>query len=118
MNFSASSPCDSELLCETERRLPVDDAEIDGLGASPLLGRDFFCRKAQDFGGRTAVDIGTLEKRFDQSLVAGQVCQDPQFHLGIVGREHRGAFSRDKGSSDGASHFCPNRYVLEIGVAA
>jgi hypothetical protein len=70
------------------RALPVDDAEVDRLGAAPVAGRDRIDRHAEDARSSRRVEVLAARERLDEPLVAGEVREDAQLDLRVVGSHH------------------------------
>ena len=64
---------------------PVNQAEIDSFGTGTHLRRHFFRWYALDRSGRHAVNIPTGGKRRFHARIIGNVRQDAQFNLRIIG---------------------------------
>ncbi len=71
----------------------------------------------EDARGRGPVDVLALPERLDQTRVAGEVREQPQLDLAVVGRQEAPALLRDEGTSDLAALFRADRDVLEVGIA-
>ena len=78
---------DAELVGEPEGRDAVDDAEIDRLGAAPHVGRHALDRHAEHLARRHGVDVEALLERILQRLDVGDVGEDAQLDLAVVGRD-------------------------------
>ena len=101
-----------------KRAGPVDDGEIDGLGLPTLVA----CHRLvfgdfKNAPGGLGVNVGVGLKGFHQAGVFGDMGEQPQFNLRIVGGDQHMAGRGDKGFSDFAPDFGANRDVLQIGVA-
>ena len=107
---------DAELLREPERADPVDDAEVHGLGTVSLVAGERLGRLAQDFGRRDPVDVLAAREGILERGLLGEVGQDPELHLRVVGREQGVALAGDKRASDLASERRPDGDVLEVGA--
>src|SRR5438093_11060529 len=62
---------DSELLRQSEGRLPVNDPKVHGLGALPLGGCDGFNRQPQHGCRGSGMDAFPGRERFRQTLITG-----------------------------------------------
>src|SRR2546422_10800382 len=76
---------DSKLLRKPERRLPVNDSEVDGFGPFSLFRSDALYRQAQYGSGCASVDVFAGCKGLGQSRIPGKMSQDAQLHLWIGG---------------------------------
>ena len=105
---------DAELRREGERTHAVEDAEVDRLGAPPLIRRHGTGFDAENLRRCRAVDVLPAPKDVDQRLVAREVREDPELDLRVVRRDEAHAFRRDERAPDLAARFRPDRDVLEI----
>src|ERR1051326_929942 len=72
---------DAELLCKSERSLPIHDAEIDSLRAVPLHWTHLINGQPENGSCRAPVNIFTGRECFSKAFVARQVGQDAQSDL-------------------------------------
>ena len=107
---------DAELVGEPERRDAVDDAEIDRLGAAAHLARHALHRHAEHFRGGHGVNVEAVAEGFPQRLDVGDLGQQPQLDLRIVGGDELVAGRRDEGAADLAAFLGADRDVLQIGL--
>ena len=76
---------DAELVGEAEGRDAVDDAEIDRLGAAAHLGRHALDRHAEHFRRGHGVDVEAVAERLAQRRDVGDLGEQPQLDLRVVG---------------------------------
>ena len=107
---------DAELARQAEGRHAVDQAEVDGLGRTALVGADLVGGDAEYFGGGGAVDVLVGGERAQQSLITRQVRHDPQFDLRVIGRQQQMAGGRDESLADAPSLGTADRDVLQVGI--
>ena len=105
---------DAELIGETEGRDAVDDAEIDRLGAAAHVARHRCHRHREHFRRRHRVDVVAAREGLLQLRDVGDVRQQPQLDLRIVGRHQHVARRRDEGRADLAPRLVAHRYVLQV----
>ena len=65
----------------------VDDAEVGGLGDAALGGGDGGGGDCEHLGGGGGVDVFVVEEGLDHGLVLGDVGEDAELDLGVVGGE-------------------------------
>ena len=80
--FLARNP---ELVRQSERRNAVDDPEIDRLGAPPDFRRHSLDGDAEHFRSRHGVDVEPLAERALERRDIGDLGEQPQLDLRIVG---------------------------------
>ena len=85
---------DLEVLGEPERRDPVDDPEVDHLGDVALVLRQRRRVLAEHLRRRRRVDVLVARERLAQARLAGDVGEDPQLDLAVVGRDQPVARAR------------------------
>ena len=85
MYSPASCLRNAELRGEPECRDAVDDAEVDGLGAPPHLGRHALDRHAEHLGRRHGVNVEPVREGLRQLRDVGDVGQHAQLDLAVVG---------------------------------
>src|SRR5439155_1537216 len=91
---------DAELAGEGEGSLPVNRGEVDGLGARPDLGGDLLLGHAEDERRGLSVNIPAPLERLHERRVAGEMGEQPQLDLGVVGGEqHRTGRSDERASN-------------------
>src|SRR5881628_1845390 len=78
---------DAELARQGERTLAVDRREVDRLGAGPHLGRNLILLHAENDRRSLPVDVPAPSECLDERRVRGEVREQPQLDLGVVGRE-------------------------------
>src|SRR5258708_34627500 len=83
----------AQLLCQTERRHPVDQPEVDHLGVAALLGSDLLERASENLSRGGAVNVLPRPERAQQILVPREVRHDSQLDLRIIGA-HDGVATR------------------------
>ena len=117
--YSAASSCGIvELLGQAVRAEAVDDAEVDRLRARALARADLLRRELQDLGRGRGVHVLAALEDLLQHVLAGDVGEDPQLDLRVVGRDQRGALLGDEAAADLAPELRADRDVLEVRVGA
>ena len=114
MNSLATLVETPSCLGQAEGPLAVDDPEIDGLGLAAHLRGHHLREETEDLGGGPGVDVLVLGKGVAEDRVAGEVGQDPEFDLGIVGGEDEAPLPGDEGPADLPPLLGPDRDVLEV----
>ena len=109
-------PADADILSQGKLGDPVDDAEIDGLGAAPHLGRHFLKGYAKDLRGRHPVDVLPGVEGGLHGRVAGHVGQNAQLDLAVICVHEDPAGLRDEHLPDLRTQVRPYGNILEIGL--
>src|SRR5579883_865960 len=104
-------------LRETERGLAVEDRVNDRFGQAALVLRDLLGLEREERSGGDGMDVLIARKSLDQARFVGNVSQDAQLKLRIIGSEQHIAGIGDKGAPDLASHLRADRDVLQVGIA-
>ena len=109
---------DAELIGETERGDAVDDAEVDRFRAPPHFRWHALDRHAEHLRGGHGMNIlagaeGPLQRRD-----VGDLRQQPEFDLRIVGGHEFASLGGDEGAADFAALLGADRDVLQVGVVA
>src|SRR5271165_973670 len=107
---------DADLLREPEGRESVDDAEVDGLGAAAVLGVNHKRRHAEDLRGGEGVDVVAAAVGFDQQRVGGEVGEQAELDLRVVGGEEQVAGFGDEGGANLAAQLGADGNVLQVGI--
>ena len=107
---------DLEVLGEPERRDPVDDPEVDHLRDRALAGRQLGRVHAEHLRGGRRVDVLAAREGLAQLRLAGDVREDPQLDLRVVGREQLVPRLGDEGRADLATELGADRDRLEVRV--
>ena len=81
-----------------------------------MFGVDHQRRHAEHLRGREGVNVFARAIGFDQQLVAGEVRQQPQLDLRVVGVEQDVSRLGDEGGANLAAQLGANRNVLQIGI--
>ena len=105
---------DAELVGEPERRDAVDDAEVDRLGAAAHLARHALHRHAEHLRRGHGVDVEAVAEGLLQRLDVGDLGEQPQLDLRIVGGDELVARRRDEGAADLAAFLGADRDVLQV----
>ena len=101
---------------EPERRLPVDDSEVDRLGVAAMLRRHHQRRHAENLGRGARVDILAVAERVHQHRIARHVRQQPQLDLRIIGDDQLPARPRHERRANFAAQLGADRDVLQIRI--
>ncbi len=109
---------DAQALGEAESAHAVDQAEIDRLGITPLLGGDRLRRHRKNLAGGGAMNIHALFERTQQAGILADVRHDAQLDLRIIGTDDAVPGRRDEGLANAAPFDGTDRDVLQIGVVA
>ncbi len=107
---------DAELGRQAEGGDAVDDAEIDRLGLAPDHRVHALDRDAEHLGGGNGVDVVAVAEGALQRLDVGDMRQQAQLDLRIVGRQQGAAFLGDEGLADLAALLGAHRDVLQVGI--
>ena len=105
---------DLEVLREPERRDAVDDPEVDHLRDRALAGRQRRRIDAEHLGRGRAVDVLAARERLAQLRLAGDVREDAQLDLRVVGREQLRALLGDERRADLAPEVGADRDRLQV----
>ena len=89
MNSCASWRRDAGPARQPEVAHPVGQPEVDHLGHRALVRGHVGRVLAEDARGRLAVDVGLAGERVGQVVVAGDVGEDPELDLAVVGGDER-----------------------------
>mmetsp|Transcript_39909 Transcript_39909/g.106632 ORF Transcript_39909/g.106632 Transcript_39909/m.106632 type:complete len:271 (-) Transcript_39909:392-1204(-) len=108
---------DAQALGQPEGALPVDDAEVDGLGLSAHVGRHLVQRHPEHLRGGEGVHVDAGAEGVLQRGDARHVRQQPQLDLRVVGRHQRAPLLRNKRLPQRLPE-AHRRDVLEVGVDA
>ena len=106
---------DAQLVGEAESRNAVDDAEIDRLRAAPDFARHAFDRHAEHFRGGHRVNVEVVREGALERWDVGEMGEEPELDLAIVGRDELAPFGRDEGAPDLAPFLGADRNVLQVG---
>lgn len=105
-------PLDRQLVGKAEGRYAVDDAEVDRLGAAADFARHALDGNTEHFRCRHGMDIDAVGEGLAQLRNVGDMGENPQFDLAVVGRNELVAGGRDEGRADLAAFRGAYRYVL------
>src|SRR6202020_2529621 len=105
---------DSELVGQPERRDAVDDAEVDGFGATAHLGGHVLDRYAEHFRRRHGVNVESVAECLLEHGNVGDLRQQSQLDLRIVRRHQSVAGGSDGGAADFAAVLGAYRDVLQV----
>ena len=103
-------------LREPEGRESVHDAEVHHLGAAAMLGLHHQRRNAEDLRGGEGVDVVAAAEGVDQQRVVGEMRQQAELDLRIVGGEQHAAGLGDEGGANFAAEFGADGNVLQVRV--
>src|SRR5205085_9406094 len=107
---------DLQLPGEGVRTLPVDGGEVDRFRARTHLRRDAVHRHVKDQCRCLSVDIAASLKCLNERGIAGQVREDPELDLRVVGADEEPAASRNEAASNVAAELAPYRNVLQVWI--
>ncbi len=116
--FLALLARDVEPVGEAEPGEAVDDPEVDHLRLRALTDVDLVALDLEDLGGGRGVDVFALAEDLFQDLLVGDVGEDPELDLAVVGGEQPVALFGDEAGADGAADLGPDRDVLQVRVGA
>ena len=97
----------------------MNNAEIDRLGLAAHIRRHVFHRHAENLRCRHRMNVQPFRgKSFFSTQLRniGDVGQQPQLDLAVIGTNELAALGGDKGPADAAARFGSHRNVLEVGV--
>ena len=106
----------AQVAAEREGPLAVHDAEVDRLGRGAQLVGDGLLGDAVDLGGGGAVDVRPALEGVLHGLVAGDVRQNAQLDLAVIGVHQRAAAVRHKVTPQPAAQLGADGDVLQIGL--
>ena len=109
-------PRDLEVLREPERRDAVDDPEVDHLGHVALVFRQRGRILREHLGSGRGVDVLAALERLPQLRLAGDVREDPQLDLRVVGRDELAAGLGDEGGTDLPAEVGADRDRLQVRI--
>ena len=66
--------------------------------------------------GGALMDILAFGERLQQIFILGKMGHDPQFDLGIIGRQQQPVRAGDKGPAQVEAGYFPDRDVLQVGI--
>ena len=107
----------ADVLREREGRDTIDDAEVHGLGAAALGGRDLAERRVEDLRGCDGVDVLPAHKGRAHGLIVGDMREQAQLDLAVVRVNEHFAGRGDEHAADLCAELFADRDVLQIGVA-
>ena len=107
---------DAQRSRQSKWRLPVHDPEVHRLGVAPHLGSHHQWRHAEDFGGRSRVNIFAAAKCVHQNRIVRHVRQQAQLDLRIVRHHQLPAFARHKGGANLTAQRGADRNILQIRI--
>ncbi len=103
---------------QTEGTHAIDQPKVDPLGEVALILTDALRRDAIDDCRCGRVDVLLLAKGVEHCRILGDVGQDAQFNLRVVGRQEHPARVADEATPDLLADFAADGDVLQVGVAA
>ena len=92
--------------------------KLTALARSRSVARQLLGRPAQHLGGRGAVHVLPAPERLGQHRLAGQVGEDAQLDLRVVGRQQPHPVGRDEGAPDLLAELRAHGDVLQVRVGA
>ncbi len=108
----------TDVLGERERLLSVEQRVVDDLRAAAKLVGVEAARGAEHLECRAVVDVLAVAERVDERLLPGEVGEDAQLDLRVVGRDEHVARLGHECPPDLPADVGPDGDVLEVGVAA
>ena len=109
-------PAHADVLGQGEIGDTIDDPEIHRLGPAAHLMAHLLRRDPKDLGGGGGVDVRPAEEGLLHGLVIGDVGQQPQLDLGVVGVHQHMARGRYEHIPQLGAQLGAHRDVLEIGL--
>ena len=103
---------DAELLREAEGREAVNHAEIDDFGDAAVLGCLRKRRDAKHFLRRAGMNVFAATKSFDEHGILGEMRENAQFDLRIIGGKQQIPGSGGESGADFAPELGADRDVL------
>src|SRR6202012_4020865 len=91
---------------------PVDDPEVDHFRFRALADVDLVGRDLEDLGGGRRVDVFAGVEDVLQHLLVGDVGEDAELHLAVVGGEQPVTLGGDEAGADRPAEGGPARGVL------
>ena len=96
----------------------IDDAEVDRFGPASEGGGYLVEGNVEHLGGGHPVDIRPVIEAVDHIFVPGDVGEDSELNLGVVGVDQRPALPRHKELAHLRPQFGPDGDVLDVGLGA
>ena len=109
-------PRDAQVAGQAKAGNPVDDAEIDRLGAAAHLGRHFVQRDAEHLGRGQGVNVDPVAEGLLQLGDIRDMGQDAQLDLAVIEADQPHARPGDEGLADAAALFGAHGDVLKVRV--
>ena len=107
---------DAQLPRQTKGGHAVDEAEVDRLGAAPLIFAHGFRGGAEHFRGGGTMHVLALAERAKQTGVAGEMRHDAELDLRIVRGDELAARRRHERGADAAAFRGADGNVLQVRV--
>ena len=104
----------SEVFRECEAGDSVDDAEVDRFCAAAHLRSDRIRLNTEDLRRRDGVDVESAPEGVAHDFIAGDVGEEAQFNLGVIGVDQHIPRFRNEHAADFRSEFRADRDVLKI----
>ena len=112
--FSCLRRTHADILSQRKCRNPVDNAEINRLGTAAQRVADLFNRHIENFGRRDGMEVLAGEKGLLHGAVAGDVRQEAELNLAVVGVHQHFAVRCGKHGADLSAEFLAHRNVLKV----
>src|SRR5690606_10223211 len=105
-----------ELTRETEAGYAIDDAEIDRLGAATNHRVHVLDGNVEHLAGGHRVDVDAIMEGLSQCGNVGDVREETQLDLRIVGGNEDVAWCSDEGLANLATFLGADRDILQVGI--
>ena len=107
---------DAELPGQRERPLAIDGRKVDGLRPRPHFRRHARLRHSENHRSRLTVNVATALERRDELRIAGEVSQQAELDLRVIGGQQKASRRRNEGSPDFAAALRAHGNVLQVGI--
>ena len=107
---------DAQVPRQTKGAHTVNQAKVNDLGVSTLLGGHRVETHVKDLRSCCAVDVQALQKRANQGRVFTQVRHDAQLNLGVICAGNQAPLRRHEGFTHPPTLCGADRDVLQVGI--